>query len=241
MPTIALSHLLERGVRLETHETVALVRELVAHPCGTPTLENIQLGSDGSVSCISTDGVLSVASASELLQTLLPPGTPNVPAPLRYTITRGLEVVEAPPFKSLDEFSVALARFEKGERRDVLRGVLQRVARPRPILVVDKPPASSSVLPHPTADAPPMFRSFSADGEALASSEHSPRRRALAAGAALVASFAMGFTVMDRIIDWRAATKSSPSAGMSAAAFAVSDSGANPRDVEVREEIVVRP
>ena len=134
MLTIALSHLLGRGVRLETHEAVALARELLAHPCGIPTPENIQLGSDGSASCISTDGMPSVASVADLLLTLLPAGTPNVPAPLRYAIARGLEAVEAPPFASLDEFSTALERFEKGASRDVLRGVLQRGARPsRPI------------------------------------------------------------------------------------------------------------
>ena len=134
MLTIALSHLLGRGVRLETHEAVALARELLAHPCGIPTPENIQLDSDGSASCTSTAGMPSVANVAQLLLTLLPAGTPSVPAPLRYAIARGLEAVEAPPFASLGEFSSALERFEKGASRDVLRGVLQRGARPsRPI------------------------------------------------------------------------------------------------------------
>ncbi len=96
MLTIALSHLLGRGVRLETHEAVALARELLAHPCGNPTPENIQLGSDGSASCISNAGMPSVAGVADLLLTLLPAGTPDVPAPLRYAIARGLEAVEAP-------------------------------------------------------------------------------------------------------------------------------------------------
>ena len=164
MLTIALSHLLGRGVRLETHEAVALARELVAHPCGIPTPENIQLGSDGSASCISTDGMPSVASVADLLLTLLPAGTPNVPAPLRYAIARGLEAVEAPPFASLGEFSSALERFEKGASRDVLRGVLQRGARPsRPIAALFAvaptpvtPPAAgpSPVAPRPTVVPP---------------------------------------------------------------------------------------
>ena len=164
MLTIALSHLLGRGVRLETHEAVALARELLAHPCGIPTPENIQLGSDGSASCISTDGMPSVASVADLLLTLLPSGTPNVPAPLRYAIARGLEAVEAPPFASLGEFSSALERFEKGASRDVLRGVLQRGARPSrpiaaPIAVAPAPvtpPAAgrSPVAPRPTVVPP---------------------------------------------------------------------------------------
>ena len=102
-----------RSVRLETHEAVALARELLAHRCGLPTPENIQLGSDGSASCISTDGMPSVASVADLLLTLLPAGHFNVPAPLRYAIARGLEVVEAPPFASLGEFSSALERVRK--------------------------------------------------------------------------------------------------------------------------------
>ena len=159
MLTIALSHLLGRGVRLETHEAIALARELVAHPCGIPTPENIQLGSDGSASCISTDGMPSVASVADLLLTLLPAGTPNVPAPLRYAIARGLEAVEAPPFASLGEFSSALERFEKGASRDVLRGVLQRGARPsRPVAalfaVAPTPVTLPAAGPSPVAPRP---------------------------------------------------------------------------------------
>ena len=112
--TIALSHLLGRGVRLETHEAVALARELMAYPCGIPTPQNIQLDSEGSVSCISTDGVPSVASVAHLLLTLLPAGTPNVPAPLRYAIARGVEAVEAPPFASLGEFLAHTGTVRKG-------------------------------------------------------------------------------------------------------------------------------
>jgi hypothetical protein len=151
MLTIALSHLLGRGVRLETHEAVALARELLAHPCGIPTLENIQLGSDGSASCISTDGIPSVASVADLLLTLLPAGTPNVPAPLRYAIARGIEAVEAPPFASPGEFARALERFEKGASRDVLRGVLQRGARP-------SRPVTSPIAVAPTPITPPAAK-----------------------------------------------------------------------------------
>jgi hypothetical protein len=142
MLRIALSHLLGRGVRLETHEAVALARELLAHPCGIPTPENIQLGSDGSASCANIEGTRSVVSVADLLLTLLPPGTPNVPAPLRFAIARGLEMVEAPPFASPAEFSSVLERFQKGASRDVLRGILQRAAGP------------SRSIAEPTAVAP---------------------------------------------------------------------------------------
>ena len=146
-------------MRLETHEAIALARELVAHPCGIPTPENIQLGSDGSASCISTDGMPSVASVADLLLTLLPAGTPNVPAPLRYAIARGLEAVEAPPFASLGEFSSALERFEQGASRDVLRGVLQRGARSSPpvaalFAVAATPVTLPAAGPSPVAPRP---------------------------------------------------------------------------------------
>ena len=89
-----------------------------------------------------------------------------------------------------------------------------------------------------------MFRSFGADGEA-ASPVHSSRRWALAAAAALVASFAVGFAVVDGITDRRAATKPSDSArvspGVSTPAPEANDSAANPAEVELRDEIVRVP
>jgi hypothetical protein len=256
MLTIALSHLRGRGVRLETHEAVALARELMAHPCGIPTPENIQLGTDGSASCIISDGMPSVASVADLLLTLLPAGTPNVPAPLRYAIARGLEAVEAPPFGSLGEFSNVLERFEKGASRDVLRGVLQRSVGPsrptgaltvvpsRPTLVVRTAAASSSEPPPPIAAASPMFRTVGGDREA-GLPVHSLRRWAPAAATALVASFAVGFAVMEGITHRSAAPKPARSArvspGVSVAAPAPNDSAANPPEVEPRYEIVRVP
>jgi hypothetical protein len=278
MLTIALSHLLGRGVRLETHEAVALARELLAHPCGIATPENIQLGSDGSASCSSTVGTTSVASVAQLLLTLLPPGTPNVPAPLRYAIARGLEAVEAPPFASLGEFSTALERFEKGESRDVLRGVLQRGARPsasvaapiavapapvtpaaaapspvatrstavrsRPTRVVRKPAAASREPQPPIAAAPPMFRSVATD-EDQRPPVNSSRRWGLAAAAALLASFTVGFAIGDEITDRRAAAEPSASARLSpevsSAVPAANDSAAKPAEAEPGNEIVRAP
>ena len=156
MLTIALSLLQGRGVRLETHEAVALARELLSHPCGIPTPENIQLGSDGTASCIITEGVPSVAGVANLLLALLPAGTPNVPAPLRYAIARGLEAVDAPPFASLGEFSDALKRFEKGASRDVLRDILQRSARPSRPIAAPIAVAPTRMTPAAAGSLPPV-------------------------------------------------------------------------------------
>ena len=278
MLTVALSHVLGRGVRVQTHEAVAIARELLADPCGIPTVENIQLGSDGSVSCTTTDGTPSVASIADLLLTLLPRGTPDVPAPLRYAIARGLGAVEAPTFASLGEFSNTLARFQKGESRDAVRGLLERGARgPRPIapptavapkpvtpptaapapvtsqptavpwrprLVVRKPAVSSNASPQAVAVAPPMFKSFNT-GRKAGSPGHSSAPRALAAAAALLASFAAGFAVMDEIGHRRAATKLASSAPAASAASsrasAANDPPPKPAEVELKEELVRVP
>jgi Tol biopolymer transport system component len=110
--------------------------------------------------------------------------------------------------------------------------------------VVRKPAASSTEPPRQIAAAPPMFRSFADDRED-ASPVHSLRRSALAAAAALVASFAVGFAVMDEITARPAAINPVRSArvsrGISAAAPAANDSAANPAAVELRDEIVRVP
>ena len=255
MPKTALSDVLGRRVRLETHEAVALVRELLAQPSGNPTLENIQLGSDGSASCISTDGAPSVSSVAYLLLTLLPDGTPRVPAPLRYAIARGLDAVEAPPFRSLEEFSSALARFEKGTSREVLRGMLRRAGfpsrpiavapspatppaakrstvasptavQPRPTLVVRNPPASSSEPP-PSTSAPPVRES---------------RWWVPTVAAALIASFALGFVTVSGITGRRTPTPPSEtqrvSQDVSTSAPATNDSMPNRAEVARTDEIV---
>lgn len=89
-----------------------------------------------------------------------------------------------------------------------------------------------------------MFRSFGAAGEAGSPVNLSPRW-ALAAAAALVASFAVGFAVGDGITDRGAATTPSGSTrvspGVSAAVPATNHSAANPPAVEVRNEIVRVP
>ena len=126
MFTITLAHLLSRAGRLTPHEAVAIVQMLAERPTGAPTIENVEIGSDGTASCISSAGKPSVRDMATLLDTLLPPDT-RVPPALRYTIARGTGTVEAPPFASLIEFSTALRRFEAVERDQVIRNLLRRV------------------------------------------------------------------------------------------------------------------
>jgi len=90
-----------------------------------------------------------------------------------------------------------------------------------------------------------MFESFGGDHEA-GPPVHSSPGRALAAAAAVVASFAVGFVVMDGIAGRRAAATPAPSARVSPAASAgaapaANDSAANSARVEPRDEIVRVP
>lgn len=264
---IALAHLLTRGVQLTTHEAVALAQELLGRATGIPSAHNILLAADGSASCADEGGAPSVRDIAGLLHDLLPAGTAGVPAPLRYAIARGLQAVEAPAYETLADLSHALQRFEGGERRAVLRGLLQRVTRasrapvapakpvpslaattprvpvaagamielpliqaiekPKPLVAVSRRPEVAAQppppAPLPVASAAPIFvanppsmdpeihvvpvakrepRTDSAPLFASIASAPAPvaptrRNRRLVAAAAVLASFAVGFGVMD--------------------------------------------
>jgi hypothetical protein len=123
-------------VALTTAEALAIVQLLIETsgnedarpPYGPPLPENILIRVDGSVAsrgCAVTPTVFEMAI---LLDRLLPPGQPQVPGALRYTLGRALHEVAAPPFDSRETFSQALRRFEAGARTEIVRGVFARVA-----------------------------------------------------------------------------------------------------------------
>jgi hypothetical protein len=85
----------------------------------------INLMSDGTVSPAAPFERLSTPGIATLLRQLLD-GTPNVPPGLLYSIARALGDVEAPPFDSPDAFLKSLARFERGERQEVVAGLVSR-------------------------------------------------------------------------------------------------------------------
>jgi len=130
--------LLERGVRLEAAEAVAIVQALAASP-GEPRADNVEIDSGGGVRCRAAGGGPSVRALAALLDRLMPAA--GIPAALRYTIARGTGAVEAPPFPSIVEFSRALTRFEASDRGDVIRALISR-ARPAPsVRPAPEPPA----------------------------------------------------------------------------------------------------
>jgi len=164
----SLSELVDRGVVVRAHEAVAIAQQLIddrgdsrertAH--APPSVSSVYLSSDGYA---FADGVGAVASPFEiamLLQSMLPDGAGQVPGGLRYAIARGLLQVEAPPFASLAEFSRGLERFEKGERREVVRALMERLPAappaPAPVAHVIASAGAPEPVPLPVAAAAPQ-------------------------------------------------------------------------------------
>jgi hypothetical protein len=75
----------------------------------------------------------------------------RAPAAIHLAIGRALELVEAPPFASVAEFTAALARLERGSRPELVRAVYQRcIARLTP---AHEPQAASSSGAPPSTPA----------------------------------------------------------------------------------------
>jgi hypothetical protein len=125
----------QKGVLLQPHEAVAIVQQLICEresgdaepqvPFGPPSLDNVELRPDGTVVCTSCDVTPAVPEVAILLQAMLS-RAPRIPGQLQYLIGRALHEVDAPPFDSIQEFSRALTRHERGDRTAVIRGCLDR-------------------------------------------------------------------------------------------------------------------
>ena len=138
-----VADLIAAGVQFRPEEGIAIAQQLIhaqttpggltplTVPLGPPSPDNVHLHADGSVSCDGYQVTPAVFEMAILLQTLLPPGALQVPGALRYAIARGLLDVDAPPYDSVGEFSRGLERFERGDRRAVVRALLAR-AQGRP-------------------------------------------------------------------------------------------------------------
>jgi hypothetical protein len=144
MVTVPLSHLIERQIRLEPAEALAIAQVLASAP-GVPAIENVEIDSDGNARCRSPEGEPTVAALAAFLEGVLP--RTGVPGGLRYAIARGLGAVDAPSFASVPEFSQALVRFEGGPRDEIIRGLMSRA---RPVRTSRTAPIAT-----PSAQAPP--------------------------------------------------------------------------------------
>src|SRR5439155_15422134 len=136
MSSVSLAALRERGVTLRPHEAVAIAQSLIHRreasasvarpPYGPPTPDTVEVASDGSVVCICLAATPAVSEVAILLHALLPLEKTRAPGGLIYAIGRALLEVEAPPFDSVDDFSRALSRFERGDREEVVRSLVER-------------------------------------------------------------------------------------------------------------------
>src|SRR6185295_11519105 len=135
---LALSDIKHSGGTIRAEEAVAIVQQLIQNttlscderaepPFGPPSPDGVFVNERGLVTCHSCESTLGVSEVAIFLQQLLPAGTPRVPGALRYMIARALHDVDAPPFDSIDEFSAGLARFERGDRAEVIRAMVARV------------------------------------------------------------------------------------------------------------------
>lgn len=93
---------------------------------GPPAMDNVLLAANGSVSCAACEATPAVSEIGRLLQQMLSDSGVRIPGSLRYTVARALLEVDAPPFDSLSDFSEALERYERGDRADHVRRVLER-------------------------------------------------------------------------------------------------------------------
>src|SRR5262252_1020756 len=125
-----VSELLGRGVVFEAHEAVAVAQQLILNPSGDalvppygpPTADTIEICANGSVACPHSDATPAISEIGDLLDVMLPHGAfTRVPGGLRYTIARARNEVDAPPFDSLIALSTTLERYERGERKEVVR------------------------------------------------------------------------------------------------------------------------
>jgi cytoskeletal protein RodZ len=129
---LSLADLSAAGVRLRPVEAVTIVREVVLQVArgdlaGMPSLHVIRVAASGAVTIegpVAAGGNL-VARAAQLVESLLPSfdAAPEFRAPgaLRLVLARALGALDLPPYTSLDEFAIALARFAAPDSVALLR------------------------------------------------------------------------------------------------------------------------
>ena len=123
-----LEELLGREVTIRWFEGVTLIqavcRQLLAHEGhhdAFPTAAEILLAADGTVATMHASGRTAVRTAAQLLGRML---SEDVPVRLRLIVAQATGADTAYP--TLDEFSAALAYFERPDSNQVLRALFER-------------------------------------------------------------------------------------------------------------------
>jgi hypothetical protein len=155
---IALSEILARGVAIEWHEGVAMVRGLTAHLLQTadseppfPDLTQIDISPDGGVVVVGgRKSPEPVRRLGQLLQAVLGHGEP--PVQLRLFITQATS--PTPGFDSILAFDEALGYYERPNRDAVLRRLYERASGAPPVAVTPETTVDDlAPLPQPERPA----------------------------------------------------------------------------------------
>ena len=189
---ISLADLAAAGIRLRPAEAVAVVSEICRQNLarilpGIPSPGVIRLLRDGG---LAIEGPVrashdDVAGAAALLDTVLPGSdtTPEFRASggLRLLIARGLGTLDLPPFASLEDFTVALARFTTLDAGDTAAALFKSWENATDAAIVPFEPELE--ISHADADRDPHL--------ALLDSDLAPRRSRIAWAIGVVALLAV--------------------------------------------------
>jgi len=132
---ISLADLSAAGIRLHPSEAAAITCDVVRRVengqlPGVPAAAVMRLAGDGT---IAADGPVdpgqSIERAGRLLDAMLPgfdaPPEVRTPGALRIVVARALRTLDLPPYRSVDEFVQAVARFAHADTAAVVRSLCE--------------------------------------------------------------------------------------------------------------------
>jgi hypothetical protein len=232
MPTlVTVADVISRGVVIGANEAVAIAQLLIEEnpapfnvqpPLGPPRPASVVLGRDGTVWCRGCAATPAVSEIGALLDTMLPRGgAGRASGALRYTIARALLEVDAPPFDGVPDLAATLRRHERGDRRALVRGLLERydaaldgsdaaaVISATPFRERRRTTASSAELRRHLRDADRRLFELAAAARSESTAPVHPSRRIavgewFAAAAAIVMSFTTSYVATRELTRHRA-------------------------------------
>jgi hypothetical protein len=159
---LTLSDVLARGVSVQWHEAVAVVRAvaeaLMGNPEKTqllPELHQIQVLANGGVAVIGGTVVHEpVRRLGQLLQATL--GQSEPPVQLRLLVSQATAPI--PAFASMREIEEALGYFERPGREAVLQDLYTRASQAAVVSAVVTMPTLDTMVPLPASEAPKTAR-----------------------------------------------------------------------------------
>jgi hypothetical protein len=159
---LTLSDVLARGVAVQWHEAVAVVRAvaeaLIGNPENTqrlPELHQIQVLPSGRVAVIGGTVVQEpVRRLGQLLQATL--GQSEPPVQLRLLIAQATAPI--PAYASMREIDEALGYFERPGRDAILRDLHARALQAAVVSAVVTMPTLDTIVPLPPSDTPKIAR-----------------------------------------------------------------------------------